>query len=490
MLTIWDARPDARRCADRCRAKTSRHAARGEGALPVQHRRPGRALLGRRADRLHPRAGRPGRRRRLAARRCRRRLPVPRRSALLARRPDRRPPGQRLLGAADRLRARPDLRQRPRGPGGRVPDAPPDRRAAVERAGARPHGGGDHGGDRGQRDDRHAVVAARRRRRVERDPPGLAHVGARGRPRRARRRPPGPRVGGPPPPPPAPPPPGPGGTPPPPPPPPRPAWRGGRAFEGVLVLAAVTALSATALHSDRPLSYLVFPPLIWAAIRFGQRGATLAIAVVVAFVIWNTTRYLGPFASTSSTHTVLTTQLYIAVIALMTLCMAAVVSEREEMARRLRASRARLVEAADTERRRIEHNLHDGAQQRLSALIVRLGIASDRVREEPAVAPGLFMQAEAELTVALDELRELARGIHPTTLTDLGLARAIVSLADRSTVPVDLIELPASRLDATAEATAYYVLAEAFANAQKHAVASRIALRASQDRGVLHVTVT
>ena len=155
------------------------------------------------------------------------------------------------------------------------------------------------------------------------------------------------------------------------------------------MLAAVAGVSEIAFRTESPLAYLVFPALGWAALRFGRRGATLAIAVAVGFAVWNTTHYHGPFVFDSITHSVLTTQLYIAVAALSTLCLAALVSERKQFAERLDASRARLVNASDAERRRLEHNLHDGAQQRLTALVIRLGIAAERAHERTSRARGL-----------------------------------------------------------------------------------------------------
>jgi signal transduction histidine kinase len=271
-------------------------------------------------------------------------------------------------------------------------------------------------------------------------------------------------------------------------PPPWRQWRR-RTAEAAWLLAAVVGLSALAMASHRPLTYLVFPALIWAALHFGQRGATLAIVIVSGFALWATTHYLGPFAGHSLTRSVLTTQLYIAVAALSTLCLAAVVSEREELAERLQASRARLVDASDTERRRLEHNLHDGAQQRLTALAVRLSIFSASVPHEPALIRASMEQAEAELALAIDELRELAHGIHPTLLTRGGLATALEKIAGHSMDRVELVELPTIRTDPVAEATAYYVFAEAVTNAQKHARASLIRVRAAVADGVLEIEI-
>jgi signal transduction histidine kinase len=262
-----------------------------------------------------------------------------------------------------------------------------------------------------------------------------------------------------------------------------------RAVEATLLLASIVGLSELALHNHRPLSYLVFPGLIWAALRFGQRGATLAIAIVVGFAVWTTTHYIGPFAFHSLTRSVLSTQLFIGVAALSTLCLAAVVCEREELAERLRTSRARLVAATEAERRRLEQNLHDGAQQRLTAVAVRLGIVSERVPAEPERVTAMIGDARTELLLAIDELRELAHGLHPSAVTRFGLARAIADIADRSPVPIDLLELPSTRVDPGAEATAYYVFAETVANAHRHAHASSIWVRAAVARGFLNIEI-
>jgi len=265
-------------------------------------------------------------------------------------------------------------------------------------------------------------------------------------------------------------------------------WWPRRGLETAALLAVVAGLSAVAMWSSQPLAYLVFPPLIWAALRLGQRGATLAVAVAAGFAIWETTRSVGPFAFQSVTESVLATQLYLAVSALSTLCLAAFVSEREAFAASLAASRARLVEAAADERRRIEQNLHDGAQQRLTALAVRLDLAAEQARDLPESAGALRAAAE-EVSAAIEEVRELAHGIHPSVLTANGLAHALAALAGRSAIPIRLIELPATRVDATAEVTAYFVISEAVTNARKHADAASIDVRAAASRRVLRIEI-
>jgi signal transduction histidine kinase len=266
-------------------------------------------------------------------------------------------------------------------------------------------------------------------------------------------------------------------------------WNRRRALEAVLLIAALSGLGELAMHQDSQLTYVVFPALIWAALRFGQRGATVAVAITAAFTVWSTSHYVGAFVSHSLSRSVLGTQLYIAVAALSTFCLAALVSERAEFAKRLTASSARLVVAADIERRRLERNLHDGVQGRLAALLVRLGVESDEVRAHPDEARPALLEAQSQISQAIEELRELVHGIQPRLLTEFGLARAIQSFARQSQIPIHVLEGPLTRFDDAAEATAYYVLAEALTNAHKHARASSIQLRARAKPGCLQIEV-
>jgi signal transduction histidine kinase len=146
----------------------------------------------------------------------------------------------------------------------------------------------------------------------------------------------------------------------------------------------------------------------------------------------------------------------------------------------LRASRGRIVEAADVERRRLERDLHDGAQQRLLALGLALQLLGDNGTDRQ-----LLTDAQAELAAALQELRELARGIHPAVLTERGLAAAVRTLADRTPVAVS-VDIPDERFPEKVESAAYFVVSESLANVAKHAHATRAAVTvAPADHGVV-----
>jgi PAS domain S-box-containing protein len=164
------------------------------------------------------------------------------------------------------------------------------------------------------------------------------------------------------------------------------------------------------------------------------------------------------------------------------------ITVRKHQEEELRRSRARIVEAGDVERRRLERNLHDGAQQRLVSLSLGLRLAQARLESDPKEAQRLLTGASEELARALEELRELARGIHPAVLTDRGLAAALEALAARAPLPVDLA-LTEDRLPPSVEAAAYYVVSEALANVAKYAEASAVEVSVTRLNGAAVVEV-
>ena len=165
------------------------------------------------------------------------------------------------------------------------------------------------------------------------------------------------------------------------------------------------------------------------------------------------------------------------------------ITERKRQEEEVRASRSRIVQAADDARRMLERNLHDGAQQRLVALSLSLRLAQNRITTDPEAAETILESARDELSLAIEDLRELARGIHPAVLTDRGLEAAVTTLADRSPVPVE-VSMPAERLPTTVEAAAYYVIAEALTNVAKYAKASVARVQVSRENGRALVEVS
>jgi signal transduction histidine kinase len=426
--------------------------------------------------------------------------------------------------------------------------------------------------------------------------------------------------------------------------------------EALLLLTILIVLIE--VPSQRDVPYIVFPVLIWAALRFGPFGAATALAVTSSLAVWNTAHGSGPFVRESLTHSVLASQLFVAVAALTSLVLAAVTAERsaseraqqaltdeqsalrriatlvaseaasdrvfeqvtveaartlgasagslarfdendmvtfvggwsdtgwlafpvgsrapveetgvlarireteraervdnyENLApeiaerlssfgyrsataapirvggklwgglvavtrrydplppeserrladfaelvaqalanadayRKLAASRVRIVEAGDTERRRLERNLHDGAQQRLVSLALKLRLIKTSLRNNPETAESLLSEAGNELDHALGELRELARGIHPAVLTERGLESAIRALAERAPVPVELTRVPDDRLPSSVEAAIYYLVAEAITNVAKYAQATHASVAVERSNGFATVVV-
>jgi signal transduction histidine kinase len=164
--------------------------------------------------------------------------------------------------------------------------------------------------------------------------------------------------------------------------------------------------------------------------------------------------------------------------------------ELRERVEGLKDASARILAAADDERRRIERDLHDGAQQRLVALNVLLGVVETKIEKDPAAALPLVARAREEATEAVKELRELARGIHPALLADRGLIAALEALAARAPFKVQITGVPEHRLPPAVEATAYFITAEALTNVAKYAGDEATAtVELLEERGRLRVTV-
>jgi signal transduction histidine kinase len=164
----------------------------------------------------------------------------------------------------------------------------------------------------------------------------------------------------------------------------------------------------------------------------------------------------------------------------------------DELRRReeeVRESRRRLVEAGDAARQRLERNLHDGAQQRLVSLSLSLRLAQARLQTSPEAASEILTGASKELAVALEELRQLARGLHPAVLTERGLSAAIDSLRDSAAIDVRVDAVPSERLPEPVEAAAYYIVVEALTNAARYAGAAEARVGVTVEAGVAHVEV-
>ena len=155
----------------------------------------------------------------------------------------------------------------------------------------------------------------------------------------------------------------------------------------------------------------------------------------------------------------------------------------------LRDARQRIIAAADAERQRIERDLHDGAQQRLVALAAMLSLAESRFRSDPERAAELVTRAREEAELAVKDLRDLAHGIHPSVLSDLGLAAALDALASRAPVPVRITPVPDAPLPKPVEAAAYYVTAEALTNTAKYARATECTICLTVEDGRVRLEV-
>ncbi len=164
-------------------------------------------------------------------------------------------------------------------------------------------------------------------------------------------------------------------------------------------------------------------------------------------------------------------------------------TEIEQQVTRLESSRVAAVDSAEAERRRIERDLHDGAQQRLIAAAMDLGVARERLVTDPPSGRALVASAHEEVKSALRELRDLVRGIHPVILEDRGLDAALSAVVARSTVPVDLEVAVEPRPSAAVESAAYFIVCEALANVARHSGANTASVTISRQGEVLHLEV-
>jgi signal transduction histidine kinase len=252
------------------------------------------------------------------------------------------------------------------------------------------------------------------------------------------------------------------------------------------MLVAAAIATRLLFSGSLPLVFLVFPFALWAALRLGLLVVAALNAVVAGIAIWTTVQGYGPFAALPKTTSLVVLEAFNAGIAVTSLVLMAAVTTRNRLAsendqlhaevrsqlQEVLASRARIVQAAYRERRRVERDLHDGAQQRLVSLAYSLGLALSRSApgDDPELHAG-FVRALEEVRVTLAELRSLAQGIHPALLTQEGIGAALESLAEQAALPVE-VQTRCGRYPPVVEAAAYFVVSEALTNVAKHAHAT------------------
>jgi signal transduction histidine kinase len=270
--------------------------------------------------------------------------------------------------------------------------------------------------------------------------------------------------------------------------PPASVWRRRGAVEGALMLAAVDGLSAIALSAEDPITYLVFPALIWAALRFGPQGATLAVALAVVIAVVTTSKELGPFVEQEASDSALNLQLYTIFAALTTLCLAAIVAERRRAAQELSESRARIAAARERERRRLEGELHDSAQNRIFALRVKLRLAQERTGETELAST--LAQLADEAGAVGDDLRRIAHGLSPPMLSTHGLAAALRVESSHSALPVQIVAGDIGPSEPHIERAVYLCCLESIQNAAKHAGPdATVTVRLRREDGELRFSV-
>jgi signal transduction histidine kinase len=275
------------------------------------------------------------------------------------------------------------------------------------------------------------------------------------------------------------------------------AWCRLRTREGALMIATVVLLGVLAVTIEEPVTYVVFPALIWAALRFGPPGAALAMVIASGLAIGITAAEVGPFAQQTIDHRTLATQLFIAVTALTTLILSAVVCERERSAKALIDAKLREGERAIAERQRIARELHDSVSQALFSTLLHTRMAQRSLQDSGAEASSppaqalntiadLTRDAQSEMRALISELGSdpLAGGLVPA----LERHAAKVAAQDKIDIRLDLPRNHPS-LEMRTEAHLFGIAREGLANAVKHAEATQawIGLRVLPDRIVLEI---
>jgi signal transduction histidine kinase len=275
------------------------------------------------------------------------------------------------------------------------------------------------------------------------------------------------------------------------------AWRRLRTWEGALLIVAVVTLTTVAVASSQPLLYMIFPALVWAAIRFGPSGATLSVAIVAGLTIGITAHQTGPFSSQPIDERTLSTQLYIFVAALTTLFLSAIVSERERSARALAAARLREDERTQAERHRIARDLHDSVSQSLFSTVLHTRTAQKALRQNGDESSGQVAQE-------LQAIGDLTRGAQTemrSLIFELGhdqIEAGLVAALEKHAARIGNGYGPAVTVDGPGEALAvsprvelqlFNIGREALANVAKHAHATAATVTVETTRESLVVEV-
>jgi signal transduction histidine kinase len=276
------------------------------------------------------------------------------------------------------------------------------------------------------------------------------------------------------------------------------AWRRVRSWDGVILVGFVTALAFVSVSATGPVTYMVFPALIWAAFRFGPPGATVSIAISALVVIGVTAHQSGPFFSQPIDHRTLSTQIYIVIAALTTLFLSALVADRERSSEALAEAHRREGERAIEERHRIARDLHDSVSQALFSTSLHTRTAekalendrddsSGQVRQSLGAIAELTRAAQAEMRAFIFELRRDA--------LEAGLVTALAEYASTIRAPSGLtinIEGPDSPLavDPRIEEELFAIGREALSNVAKHAAARWATVRVEARSGRVSLEIS